>query len=33
MGVAMPFQLWTWVKDIGAPQAEMDAWRDRDIQG
>ncbi len=33
MGVAMPFQLWAWVKDIGAPQSEMDAWRDRDIQG
>ena len=32
MGVAMPFQLWAWVKDIGAPQAAMDAWRDRDIQ-
>ncbi len=32
MGVAMPFQLWAWVKDIGAPQTEMDAWRDRDIQ-
>jgi len=32
MGVAMPFQLWAWVQDIGAPQAEMDAWRDRDIQ-
>ena len=33
MGVAMPFQLWNWVQAIGAPQAEMDAWRDRDIQG
>jgi len=32
MGVAIPFQLWAWVKDIGAPQSEMDAWRDRDIQ-
>ncbi|NUB44255.1 ROK family transcriptional regulator [Fertoebacter nigrum] len=32
MGVAMPFQLWNWVRSIGAPQAEMDAWRDRDIQ-
>ena len=32
MGVAMPFQLWSWVQLIGAPQAEMDAWRDRDIQ-
>ena len=32
MGVAMPFQLWNWVQFIGAPQAEMDAWRNRDIQ-
>ena len=32
MGVAMPFQLWNWVPALGAPQAEMDAWRDRDIQ-
>lgn len=31
MGVAMPFQLWAWVDYIGAPQAEMDAWRHRDI--
>ncbi|MCY1125983.1 ROK family transcriptional regulator [Frigidibacter sp. RF13] len=32
LGVAMPFQLWSWVEIIGAPQAEMDAWRSRDIQ-
>lgn len=32
MGVAMPFQLWSWVQALGAPQAEMDAWRDSDIQ-
>ena len=32
MGVAMPFQLWSWVQSIGAPQEEMDAWRNRDIQ-
>jgi predicted NBD/HSP70 family sugar kinase len=31
MGVAIPFQLWNWVSIIGAPQTEMDAWRDRDI--
>jgi predicted NBD/HSP70 family sugar kinase len=31
MGVAMPFQLWDWVEAVGAPQAEMDAWRDCDI--
>ena len=32
LGVAMPFQLWSWVQALEAPQAEMDAWRDRDIQ-
>jgi predicted NBD/HSP70 family sugar kinase len=32
MGVAMPFQLWNWVQEVGAPQAEMDEWRVRDIQ-
>ena len=32
LGVAMPFQLWNWVSAIGAPQREMDAWRDFDIQ-
>lgn len=32
LGVAMPFQLWSWVQALGAPQAGMDAWRDRDIQ-
>ncbi len=31
LGVAMPFQLWAWVDYIGAPQAEMDAWRNFDI--
>lgn len=31
MGIAMPFQLWNWVSVLGAPQAEMDAWRSRDI--
>lgn len=31
MGVAMPFQLWAWVQYIGAPQADMDAWRTTDI--
>ena len=32
MGVAMPFQLWNWVQALGAPQEEMDDWRERDIQ-
>ncbi len=32
LGVAMPFQLWNWVQALGAPQSEMDAWRDCDMQ-
>jgi predicted NBD/HSP70 family sugar kinase len=32
IGIAMPFQLWNWATYVGAPQSEMDAWRDRDIQ-
>ena len=32
MGIAMPFQLWNWVHYLGAPQSEMDQWRDRDVQ-
>ncbi|MFC3183038.1 ROK family transcriptional regulator [Cypionkella sinensis] len=32
MGVAMPFQLWSWVQLIGAPKADMEAWRHVDIQ-
>lgn len=32
LGIAIPFQLWNWAQFVGAPQKEMDAWRDRDIQ-
>ncbi len=32
LGIAMPFQLWNWAQYLGAPQAEMDDWRNRDIQ-
>ncbi len=32
LGVAMPYQLWNWVQELHAPQAEMDAWRGVDIQ-
>ena len=32
IGIAMPFQLWSWTDHLSAPQSEMDAWRDRDIQ-
>jgi len=32
LGVAIPFQLWDWAGAIGAPPAEMDAWRDSDLR-
>jgi predicted NBD/HSP70 family sugar kinase len=32
LGVAMPFQLWSWVAALGAPQSEMDSWRDVDMR-
>lgn len=32
LGIAIPFQLWDWANSIGAPTAEMLAWRSRDIQ-
>lgn len=28
IGIAAPFELWKWPDRLGAPQAEMDAWRD-----
>lgn len=31
MGVAMPFQLWHWARDMGAPSDAMDAWRQCDV--
>jgi len=27
LGVALPFQLWSWSDEIGAPAAAMDGWR------
>ena len=32
MGVATPFQIWDWAGSLGAPQAEMDLWRGRDLR-
>lgn len=32
IGIAMPFQLWSWTDHLSAPQFAMDAWRYRDIQ-
>ena len=31
LGIAMPFQLWSWVQYIDAPKGALDAWRNRDI--
>ena len=31
LGIAMPFQLWSWVQVIAAPPGAMDAWRVRDV--
>lgn len=32
LGIAMPFELWSWAEAAGAPQDVMDQWRDRDIR-
>lgn len=31
LGIAVPFELWNWVEEVGAPQADLDAWRDADL--
>jgi predicted NBD/HSP70 family sugar kinase len=31
LGVALPFELWNWVEEVGAPPEDMEAWRDADI--
>ena len=31
LGIASPFELWNWAGEVGAPQAEMDAWRGLDL--
>lgn len=30
LGIATPFELWSWESEVGAPQAAMQAWRDFD---
>lgn len=32
LGVAMPFQLWTWEAEIGAPEGAMQDWRHFDME-
>jgi predicted NBD/HSP70 family sugar kinase len=31
-GIAMPFELWNWADEVGAPAHEMDAWRAIDVR-
>ena len=31
LGVAMPFELWSWAEEIGAPAERMEPWRHLDI--
>lgn len=31
VGVAMPFRLWEWHQVVGAPEADMSAWRSVDV--
>ncbi|WP_296105577.1 ROK family transcriptional regulator [uncultured Agrobacterium sp.] len=32
VGIAAPFELWSWAKEVGAPEGEMDVWRDIDLR-
>ena len=32
IGVSMPFELWNWAEKVGAPEDQMDAWKDFDFQ-
>ncbi|WP_236016100.1 ROK family transcriptional regulator [Brucella endophytica] len=31
LGVAVPFELWNWVEEVGAPQEDLEAWRNADL--
>jgi predicted NBD/HSP70 family sugar kinase len=31
IGIAAPFEMWNWAYEVGAPQTEMDEWRDFDL--
>lgn len=31
LGIADPFEVWTWHEEIGAPKSEIDAWRDVNV--
>lgn len=31
IGLAIPFEIWSWAGEIGAPEGDLDRWRDADI--
>jgi predicted NBD/HSP70 family sugar kinase len=33
LGVALPFELWKWAEEAGAPPGALDGWRDIDLAG
>ncbi|MDB5506323.1 MAG: family transcriptional regulator [Devosia sp.] len=32
LGIGAPYEMWAWPEEIGAPQADIDAWRTVDIR-
>lgn len=32
LGIAAPYEMWTWHEEMGAPKGEIDAWRTIDIR-
>jgi predicted NBD/HSP70 family sugar kinase len=32
IGIAAPFELWSWAEEVGAPEGAMDVWRGFDLQ-
>jgi len=32
LGIAAPYEMWTWHEEIGAPKEEIDAWRQVDVR-
>lgn len=31
LGIALPFEMWNWVEEVGAPASDMNAWLDADL--
>ncbi len=32
LGIAMPFEIWAWAEEVGAPAAQMNRWRTFDVR-